>query len=438
VVSETAWEPGKKSAERFARAERLFPGGVNSPVRAFRAVGGRPFFVERAEGPFLWDVDDNRYIDYVMSWGPAILGHADPDVTEAIRSAAARGASFGACHEGEVLLAEEVNALMPWIETMRFVSSGTEATMSAARLARAFTGRPRIVKFEGCYHGHADPFLVKAGSGAATFGEPDSPGVPEKTASDTLTLPYNDLRAVEERFMRDGDTIAAVFVEPVAGNMGCIPPAEGFLEGLRRLSTASGALLVFDEVITGFRVAPGGAAERYGVRPDLATLGKILGGGLPVGLYGGRREIMERVSPAGPVYQAGTLSGNPTAMAAGLAVLRKLRGAPGTYEDLETKGALLERGLQRGASEAGIPVTIHRVGSMLGLFFHPGPVRSWSEAAASDRKKYAAFFQGLLRRGIWIAPSPFEALFVSTAHAERTIEETAAAAREAFLEAAAA
>ncbi len=438
MVSETAWEPGKKSAERFARAERLFPGGVNSPVRAFRAVGGRPFFVERAEGPFLWDVDDNRYIDYVMSWGPAILGHADPDVTEAIRSAAARGASFGACHEGEVLLAEEVNALMPWIETMRFVSSGTEATMSAARLARAFTGRPRIVKFEGCYHGHADPFLVKAGSGAATFGEPDSPGVPEKTASDTLTLPYNDLRAVEERFMRDGDTIAAVFVEPVAGNMGCIPPAEGFLEGLRRLSTASGALLVFDEVITGFRVAPGGAAERYGVRPDLATLGKILGGGLPVGLYGGRREIMERVSPAGPVYQAGTLSGNPTAMAAGLAVLRKLRGAPGTYEDLETKGALLERGLQRGASEAGIPVTIHRVGSMLGLFFHPGPVRSWSEAAASDRKKYAAFFQGLLRRGIWIAPSPFEALFVSTAHAERTIEETAAAAREAFLEAAAA
>jgi glutamate-1-semialdehyde 2,1-aminomutase len=409
---------------------------VNSPVRAFRAVGGRPFFVARAEGPFLWDVDGNRYIDHVMSWGPMLFGHADPEVTEAARAAVSRGASYGACHEGELLLAEEVAALMPGIERMRFVSSGTEATMSAARLARAFTGRSRIVKFEGCYHGHADSFLIKAGSGAATFGEPDSPGVTAKTASDTLSLPYNDLPAAERLFAEAGDEIASVIVEPVAGNMGCIPPADGFLEGLRRLCDGRKTLLIFDEVITGFRVAAGGAEERYRVRPDLTTLGKILGGGFPVGLYGGRREIMERVSPEGPVYQAGTLSGNPVAMAAGLATLRKIRRETALYDSLEEKGAALERALREGAGKAGLSVTIHRVGSMLGLFFHPGPVRSWSDASGADRGRFAAFFNGLLSRGVWIAPSPFETLFVSAAHSEREIERTALAASEAFREAA--
>ncbi|MFH1279637.1 MAG: glutamate-1-semialdehyde 2,1-aminomutase [Candidatus Eisenbacteria bacterium] len=437
MSSTPVWRPGPKSRELFEKAKAFLPGGVNSPVRAFRAVGGEPFFVERAEGAYLWDVDGNRYVDHVMSWGPMILGHADPDVTAAVREAAGRGSSYGAPHAGEVALAEEVRALVPSVEMMRLVSSGTEATMSAVRLARAFTKRSKILKFEGNYHGHADSFLIKAGSGLATFGQPDSPGVTPETASNTLLAPYNDLAAVKEVFAKAGKEIAAVIVEPVAGNMGCIPPVDGFLEGLREVCGARGTLLVFDEIITGFRVGPGGAQERYGVTPDLTTLGKIIGGGLPVGLYGGRADLMKMISPDGPVYQAGTLSGNPLAVAAGVATLRKLRTAPGLYDDLEKKGAFLEGELRSAAKEAGVEVTLHRVGSMLGLFFHPGPVRSWGEASLSNRERFVVFFQGLLRRGVWIAPSPFEALFVSTAHTEEDLRTTGAAAREAFAEAAA-
>jgi glutamate-1-semialdehyde 2,1-aminomutase len=430
------WEPGPKSRELFERARMYLPGGVNSPVRAFRAVGGNPFFVQKAQGPFIWDVDGNRYIDYVMSWGPMILGHAHPDVTSAVEKAAGNGTSYGAPHEGEVLLAEEVRALMPSVEMMRLVSSGTEATMSAVRLARAFTQRAKVLKFEGCYHGHADSFLIKAGSGAATFGEPDSPGVTAGTASDTLLAPYNNLEAVSERFQKAGSEIAAVIVEPVAGNMGCIPPTPGFLEGLRRLCDEAGALLIFDEIITGFRVAPGGAQERYGVRPDLTTLGKILGGGLPVGAYGGRADVMKMISPDGAVYQAGTLSGNPLAVAGGLATIRRLRDNPSVYDELETKGAYLEENLRSAAEDAGIPVTIYRVGSMMGVFFVSGSVECWDQACQADRDFFVRYFQGLLRRGVWIAPSPFEALFVSAAHGEAELETTVAAAREAMKEAA--
>ena len=431
-----AWRPGEKSRELFAEARDYLPGGVNSPVRAFRAVGGEPFFVSRAEGPFLWDADGNRYIDHVMSWGPMILGHADREVTEAVREAAGRGSSYGAPHEGEVRIAEAIRSMMPGVEKMRFVSSGTEATMSAIRLARAFTKRSKVIKFEGCYHGHADPFLIKAGSGAATFGEPDSPGVTPGTASDTLLARYNDLDSVAGLFADSKGEVAAIIVEPVAGNMGCVLPVDGFLEGLRTLCDEQGALLIFDEIITGLRVAPGGAQERFGVKPDLTTLGKIIGGGLPVGLYGGRKEILSLVSPDGPVYQAGTLSGNPLAVAAGLATLRKLGAGRAIYDELEKKGAFLEKEFRAGAEKAGLSITLHRVGSMIGFFFHPGPVRSWDDVARSEKERYTPFFLGMLERGVWIAPSPFEVLFVSAAHTESELETTAAAAVEAFAEAA--
>ncbi len=426
----------KSNRGLYERALGLMPGGVNSPVRAFRAVGGSPFFIERGSGPHLFDVEGKRYIDFLASWGPLILGHAPPDVVEAVCAAARRGTSFGAPHEGEVLLAEEVRAMMPGLELVRMVSSGTEATMSAVRLARAHTGRAKIVKFAGCYHGHADPFLVKAGSGALTFGTPDSPGVTPGTVADTLVADYNDLGSVEALFSSCGPEIAAVIVEPVAGNMGCVPPAGGFLPGLRRLCDDHGALLIFDEVITGFRVAPGGAQALYGVRPDLTTLGKVLGGGLPVAAYGGRRDVMERISPSGPVYQAGTLSGNPLAMAAGLATLRRLR-EPGTYELLESRGARLESILKESAREAGVPLHVNRVGSLLGLFFNPGPVTCWDDVARSDKERFVKLFQALLARGVSIAPSAFEALFVSVAHTDAVLDEAAIAFSAAMRAAAA-
>jgi len=419
----------------YERALALMPGGVNSPVRAFGAVGGAPFFVERGEGAYVFDADGGRYVDFLGSWGPLILGHAPPDVVEAVCAAARKGTSYGAPHEGEVLLAEEVRAMMPGLDLLRMVSSGTEATMSAVRLARAHTGRARLIKFAGCYHGHADPFLVKAGSGALTFGVPDSPGVTPATVTDTLVADYNDLGSVRALLEAHGADVAAVIVEPVAGNMGCVPPAEGFLAGLRDLSDEHGALLIFDEVITGFRVAPGGAQELYGVKPDLTCLGKVLGGGLPVAAYGGRREIMQHVSPAGPVYQAGTLSGNPLAMAAGLATLRRLR-EPGTYELLERRGARLESILREAAAGAGVPLMVNRVGSLLGLFFNPGPVTCWDEVARSDRERFVKLFHGLLSRGVSIAPSAFEAMFVSTAHTEEVLDEAAVAIRAAMSDAA--
>ncbi|MBD3334580.1 MAG: glutamate-1-semialdehyde 2,1-aminomutase [Candidatus Eisenbacteria bacterium] len=431
------WQPGAESRRLFQRARQWIPGGVNSPVRAFRSVGGEPFFVERAEGPYVWDADGNRYIDFVGSWGPMILGHAHPEVVQAVQAAASRGTSFGAPHAGEVELAEIVGGMMPAVEKMRLVNSGTEATMSAVRLARAHTKRSKVVKFVGCYHGHADSFLIQAGSGAATFGQPDSPGVTPGTAADTLAVNYNDLKAVEALFAGNLDEIAAVIVEPVAGNMGCVPPVDGFLEGLREICDRRGSLLIFDEVITGFRLGPGGAQERFGVRPDLTTLGKILGGGLPVGAYGGRRDLMDEISPDGPVYQAGTLSGNPLAVAAGLGALRHVQGRPGLYDELEQKGAYLEQELRRGAEAAGIPLTVHRLGSMLGLFFHPGPVRTWDEVSASDRGAFTAYFAGLLKRGVWIAPSPFEAMFVSAAHGDEDLQVAAAAMQAALREAAA-
>ncbi len=432
----TRWTPGAKSRDLYRQACDHLPGGVNSPVRAFRAVGSEPFFVDRAQGAYLWDADGNRYIDHVMSWGPLILGHADPDVTRAVTEAATRGTSFGAPHAGEVELAGEVRRLMPSIERMRLVSSGTEATMSAVRLARGVTGRAKVIKFEGNYHGHADSFLIKAGSGLATFGQPDSPGVTAETAANTLSVPYNDLGAVAALMQEAGSQIAAIIVEPAAGNMGCVPPADGFLAGLRMLCDKHGAVLIFDEIITGFRVAPGGAQERFQVTPDLTTLGKIIGGGLPVGLYGGRSDLMKSVSPEGPVYQAGTLSGNPLAVAAGLATLRKLRSASDLYEQLEQKGAHLEAGLREAAGAAGVPVTIHRLGSMLGLFFTPGPVTTWAEVARSNRERFVAFFQTLLAHGVWIAPSPFEVMFVSSAHTEEDLDRTIEAARAGFAAAA--
>jgi len=421
----------QRSVELFAAAQRVIPGGVNSPVRAFRAVGGQPLFIERGEGPYLFDVDGNRYIDYVLSWGPLILGHAHPRVVEALKRAAERGTSYGAPTALETELAKLVIEAMPAIEMVRFVNSGTEATMSALRLARAYTGREKIIKFEGCYHGHADALLVRAGSGVATLGLPDSPGVPAGAAQDTVTVPYNDLAAVEEAFAAYPDQIAAVIVEPVAGNMGVVPPQPGFLEGLRRLTEENGAVLIFDEVMTGFRVAYGGAQSLYGIRPDLTTLGKVIGGGLPVGAYAGRKEIMEMVAPAGPMYQAGTLSGNPLAMTAGIETLKVLR-EPGIFEEIEWKAIRLAEGIGQAAQEAGVPIFQTQVGTMFCTFFTSGPVTDYASAKTADTARFGRFFRAMLGRGIYMAPSQFEAGFMSLAHSDEDIERTVEAAAEAF------
>ncbi len=414
----------------FDRAAAVLPGGVNSPVRAFRAVGGDPVFIARAQGARLFDVDGAEYIDFVGSWGPAILGHANPAVVEAVREAALGGLSFGAPTELEVRFAEKIRELYPSIDMLRCVSSGTEATMSAIRVARGFTRRDAIIKFEGCYHGHADHLLVKAGSGLATFGAPDSAGVPESVARATLSLPYNDPAALEAAFAARGGEIAAVILEPVVGNMGCVPPEPGFLALVIDLCRKHGALSIFDEVMTGCRVARGGAQERFGLRPDLTTLGKIVGGGMPLAAYGGRADVMRVVSPLGPVYQAGTLSGNPLAVSAGLATLERL--TPDLYERLEQLGASLERGLRAAAEGAGVTACVQRVGSMITLFFTKGPVRSWADAATSDTKRFGAFHAGMLARGIYWPPSQYEAAFLSGAHTEEDIERTVSACREAL------
>jgi glutamate-1-semialdehyde 2,1-aminomutase len=419
------------SEELWKAAQEVIPGGVNSPVRAFAGVGGSPFFVERGQGAILVDVDGRRYVDFVGSWGPLILGHAPPEVVEAVAAAAARGTTYGAPTAGEVELAERIRQAVPSMEMLRLVSSGTEAAMSAIRVARGATGRDVIVKFDGCYHGHADSLLVKAGSGGATLGIPDSRGVPADLAALTVTVPFNDAEAVGAAFRAHADRVAAVLVEPIAGNMGVVPPAAGFLAELRELCTRHGALLVFDEVITGFRVHRGGAQALYGVRPDLTCLGKIIGGGLPVGAYGGAREVMRHVAPLGGVYQAGTLSGNPLAVAAGLATLRALE-APGVYARLERSAARLEQGLRQAAAAAGVPLTVNRVGSMLTAFFTAGPVTDDASARRSDRERYARFFHAMLARSVYLAPSQFEAAFVSLAHTDADLDAAARAARESF------
>jgi glutamate-1-semialdehyde 2,1-aminomutase len=421
-----------ESRRLLRAAEALIPGGVNSPVRAFRGVGGEPFFVARAEGARLHDVDGRSYVDFVGSWGPLILGHAAPVIVEAVAEAARRGTSYGAPTAMEVELAEAIHAAVPSMEMLRLVSSGTEAAMSAIRLARGATGRDAIVKFDGCYHGHADSLLVKAGSGGATFSIPDSKGVPAALAALTVTVAFNDLDAVAAALGQHPGGIAAVIVEPVAGNMGVVPPAPGFLAGLRDLCTAHGALLIFDEVITGFRVAYGGAQERYGVAADLTCLGKIIGGGLPVGAYGGRADLMRQVSPLGGVYQAGTLSGNPLAVAAGLATLRALREDRSAYDRLDGLGAQLEAGFRRAADKAGVPVTINRVGSMLTGFFTDGPVRTYADARRADTARYGRFFHAMLERGVYLAPSQFEAAFVSLAHTPADLDQVERAAVESL------
>lgn len=416
----------------FQRALARIPGGVNSPVRAFKSVGGEPFFTQRADGAYLWDVEGKRYIDYVGSWGPMVVGHNHPHVRAAVAKAIENGLSFGTPCEAEVTMAETITRLVPSIDVVRMVNSGTEATMSAIRLARGVTGRTRIVKFEGCYHGHGDAFLVKAGSGALTLGVPTSPGVPKALADLTLTLPYNDLEAAEKLFAESGDDIAALIIEPVAGNMNCILPREGYLAALRELCTRHGALLIFDEVMTGFRVALGGAQQLYGITPDLTTFGKIIGGGMPVGAYGGRREIMEQVAPAGPIYQAGTLSGNPVAMAAGLAMLDLIQ-TPQFYDELDRRTRLLTDTFQAAADEAGVPLTINRVCGMFGLFFTREKVETYAQATACDVAMFKRFFHAMLERGVYLAPSAFEAGFVSIAHTEQVIADTLDVARAAFI-----
>nr|WP_063572495.1 glutamate-1-semialdehyde 2,1-aminomutase [Luteibacter rhizovicinus] len=415
----------------FARAQKLLPGGVNSPVRAFRSVGGEPFFTERADGAYLWDVEGKRYIDYVGSWGPMIVGHNHPAVREAVERAIRKGLSFGTPCAAEVTMAETIVSLIPSVNMVRMVNSGTEATMSAIRLARGATGRSKIVKFEGCYHGHGDSFLVKAGSGALTFGVPTSPGVPKASADLTLTLPYNDIDAATLLLTQEGKEIAALIIEPVAGNMNCIPPKEGYLQALRELCTAHGVLLIFDEVMTGFRVALGGAQAHYGITPDLTCFGKIIGGGMPVGAYGGRRDLMEQIAPSGPIYQAGTLSGNPVAMAAGLAMLGLIQ-APGFYDDLTARTVRLTDGILAEAKKAGVPFSVNRVGAMFGLFFTDDTVESYSPATKADVAAFNRFFHGMLERGVYLAPSAFEAGFVSSAHDDGVIAETIATAGEVF------
>lgn len=417
----------------FAEAQQLMPGGVNSPVRAFRGVGGDPVFIERASGPYLFDADGNRYLDYVQSWGPMILGHTYPSVLKAVNEASANGFSYGAPTAAESELAHLVIKCVPSIEMVRFVNSGTEATMSALRLARAYTRRNKIVKFSGCYHGHADMLLVQAGSGVATMSLPDSPGVPAETTTNTLIAPYNDADAVEALFRTYPNEIAAIIVEPIAANMGLVPPQPGFLEELRRLTQAYGALLIFDEVMTGFRVALGGMQQRAGVVPDLTCLGKIIGGGLPVGAYGGRREIMELVAPVGPMYQAGTLSGNPLAMAAGIATLSELR-KPGQYEKLERASRQLADGLVQAIQQSGVAAQLQRIGSMFTIFFTAQAVHNYADAKTSDTQRFAHFFWSMLRQGIYLPPSQFEACFVSLAFDDAMLEKTVQAARIALAE----
>jgi glutamate-1-semialdehyde 2,1-aminomutase len=414
--------------ELFQRAQGLMPGGVNSPVRAFKSVGGEPFFTARADGAYLWDVEDTRYIDYIGSWGPMIVGHNHPAVREAVERAVKDGLSFGTPCPAEVVMAETITRLIPSIEMVRMVNSGTEATMSAIRLARGATGRNKIIKFEGCYHGHGDSFLVKAGSGALTFGVPNSPGVPKANADLTLTLPYNDIDAAKAMFAECGHEIAGLIIEPVAGNMNCIPPLDGYLPALRELCTQYGVLLIFDEVMTGFRVALGGAQALYDVTPDLTCFGKIIGGGMPVGAYGGRRDLMKQIAPSGPIYQAGTLSGNPVAMAAGLAVLDLVQ-APGFHDALSAKTRQLTDGLQQVADEEGVPFSTNAVGGMFGLFFTAEKVTSYAQATAADSAFFNRFFHGMLQRGVYLAPSAFEAGFISSMHSERDIADTVDAAR---------
>ena len=421
-----------KSKELHARAVRVIPGGVNSPVRAFKSVACEPPYIVRGKGSRIWDADGNEYIDYVGSWGPLILGHAHPEVVEAVEKANRNGASFGACTPIEAELAEAVIEAFPSIARVRFVSSGTEATMSAIRLARAFTGRKYIIKFEGCYHGHADSLLVKAGSGVATLGIPGSAGVLEELAQFTLALPFNNCQAIEETFQKFKDQIACLIVEPVVGNMGCVPPADGYLQFLRDITSQNGTLLIFDEVMTGFRLAFGGAQQLYRIRPDLTTLGKIIGGGLPVGAYGGRSEIMEMIAPLGPVYQAGTLSGNPLAMAAGLAAVHHLKQHPEIYQQLEQRTSSLVNGVVNAARKKGVSLSANRVGSMFTWFFQAGEVRDWDTAAKSDTQAFGKFYRGMLERGVYLPPSQYEAAFMSAAHSEDDVRQTIEAAEKSL------
>ncbi len=420
-----------RNDQLFIRAQRTIPAGVNSPVRAFRSVGGTPRFFTRGEGAYLWDADGKRYIDYVGSWGPAIVGHAHPEVVRAVQEAAVHGLSFGAPTECEIELAETLCRLVPSMQMVRLVSSGTEATMSALRLARGYTGRGKILKFEGCYHGHGDSLLVKAGSGALTFGQPSSAGVPPAIANETIVVPYNDLAAVEAAFAADGTDIACIIVEPVAGNMNLIAPRDGFLQGLRALCDRHGSVLIFDEVMTGFRVGIGGAQALYGITPDLTTLGKVIGGGMPVGAFGGRREVMEKIAPLGPVYQAGTLSGNPVAVAAGLATLKAIE-APGFYAALAGRTRQLTDGLCAVARRAGVPFSAHAIGGMFGLYFAPTVPDSYDSVMRADKERFNRFFHAMLDAGVYLAPSAFEAGFVSSAHTAADIDATLAHAEAAF------